>query len=287
MLLLEDLKCLDLLIKTRLQELQLGYSIGGGTVYENYNDFPDDPYAKLLAKAGLNSYERTILILALACYIKPEVLDALFARNERTNSNYTQLGGKTSQNTSAFLPTGETAVFLCGGHQLEARISFQKAFDADQPLYRYNLVHLQPVPDGEPPLSGRIVPTEECLQYIISGKEFKPTYNSNFPAQLLSTPLDWEDLVLPYDTHEALNELDAWLGHHHDLTNMPQISKKFKRGYRALFHGPSGTGKTLTASLLGKKYELDVYHIDLSMMVSKYIGETEKNLKSVFDIAEN
>ncbi|MFM7461119.1 MAG: ATP-binding protein, partial [Burkholderiales bacterium] len=60
-----------------------------------------------------------------------------------------------------------------------------------------------------------------------------------------------------------------------------------KRGYRSLFYGPPGTGKTLTATLIGKNAGVDVYRIDLSMVVSKFIGETEKNLASVFDQAEN
>ena len=54
-----------------------------------------------------------------------------------------------------------------------------------------------------------------------------------------------------------------------------------------MFYGTPGTGKTLTASLLGKKNKLDVYRVDLSQVVSKYIGETEKNLGSIFDVAEN
>ena len=53
-----------------------------------------------------------------------------------------------------------------------------------------------------------------------------------------------------------------------------------------LFHGPPGTGKTLTAGLLGKIAQKDVYRIDLSMVISKYIGETEKNLARLFDKAE-
>lgn len=60
-----------------------------------------------------------------------------------------------------------------------------------------------------------------------------------------------------------------------------------KAGYRTLFYGPPGTGKTLCATLIGKKNGMDVYRIDLSMIVSKYIGETEKNLANVFDQAEN
>jgi len=62
---------------------------------------------------------------------------------------------------------------------------------------------------------------------------------------------------------------------------------KIKPGFKVLFHGPSGTGKTMTASLLGKYTGRDVYRIDLSMVVSKYIGETEKNLSKLFDKAAN
>jgi SpoVK/Ycf46/Vps4 family AAA+-type ATPase len=64
------------------------------------------------------------------------------------------------------------------------------------------------------------------------------------------------------------------------------MGNRLKKGYRVLFHGPPGTGKTLTASLLGKYTGRDVYKIDLSMVVSKYIGETEKNLENLFAKAE-
>jgi SpoVK/Ycf46/Vps4 family AAA+-type ATPase len=65
------------------------------------------------------------------------------------------------------------------------------------------------------------------------------------------------------------------------------FKKSIKPGYRALFFGPPGTGKTLTASLLGKSMNMDVYRIELSSVVSKYIGETEKNLETIFQQAEN
>ena len=65
------------------------------------------------------------------------------------------------------------------------------------------------------------------------------------------------------------------------------MKKVLKPGFKALFHGLPGTGKTLTAMLIGKKTGLDIYRVDLSQMVSKYIGETEKNLAKVFDKAEH
>jgi len=66
-----------------------------------------------------------------------------------------------------------------------------------------------------------------------------------------------------------------------------EMKKQLKPGYKALFYGSSGTGKTLTAGLLGKLAKVDVYRVDLSMVISKYIGETEKNLEKVFAKAEN
>jgi SpoVK/Ycf46/Vps4 family AAA+-type ATPase len=65
------------------------------------------------------------------------------------------------------------------------------------------------------------------------------------------------------------------------------MAKKLRPGYRSLFYGPPGTGKTMTACLLGKATGQDVYKIDLSQVVSKYIGETEKNLGKVFDQAQS
>jgi SpoVK/Ycf46/Vps4 family AAA+-type ATPase len=62
---------------------------------------------------------------------------------------------------------------------------------------------------------------------------------------------------------------------------------KLRPGCRALFFGPPGTGKTLTATVLGKATGRQVYKVDLSMVVSKYIGETEKNLAGLFDRAEH
>lgn len=65
------------------------------------------------------------------------------------------------------------------------------------------------------------------------------------------------------------------------------MDKSLVPGYRSLFYGPSGTGKTFTATLLGREFNREVYKIDLSLVVSKYIGETEKNLEKIFIQAEN
>lgn len=78
-----------------------------------------------------------------------------------------------------------------------------------------------------------------------------------------------------------------WIKHQNKILIDWNLSKSVKGGYRALFYGSSGTGKTFSAGLIGKTTGKDVYKIDLSQVVSKWVGETEKNLAKIFDIAEN
>ncbi len=112
-------------------------------------------------------------------------------------------------------------------------------------------------------------------------------FSYNFPAQRMETQQEWDDLVLNAQTRQQVKELETWLEHGNTLLDDWGMRRKIKPGFRALFHGPSGTGKTLTASLLGKYTKREVYKIDLSMVVSKFIGETEKNLDNLFAKAEN
>src|SRR5262249_52070183 len=94
------------------------------------------------------------------------------------------------------------------------------------------------------------------------------------------------DLVLHPGTRKQLAEIQAFLAHGHTLMHEWNIAARVRPGHRALFHGPPGTGKTLTAALLGQSPRRDVYRVDLSLVVSKCIGETEKNLSRVFARAQ-
>lgn len=126
---------------------------------------------------------------------------------------------------------------------------------------------------------------DEYIEKFITGKILKPQLSSNFPAQLIETQLDWEDLVLNSNTLNQIKEIETWLKFNEILLHEWNMKTKIKPGFRVMFYGAPGTGKTLTASLLGKYTQRDVYRIDLSMVISKYIGETEKNLSSLFDKA--
>lgn len=107
-------------------------------------------------------------------------------------------------------------------------------------------------------------------------------------AQRIEPIATWEDLVLPESQRQTLHEIAAHVRQRAKVYETWGFAAKSTRGLgiSALFAGVSGTGKTMAAEVLGNELQLDLYHIDLSQVVSKYIGETEKNLRRVFDAAE-
>lgn len=244
-------------------------------------------YTGLLRHYNLAIEERLVLLLALVPHIRPQLLDVFFVKNGNVDRGFTEFGGVKGQAHGGFLPTGETALFLLGGDDLHRRFSLHYLFDPEHFFAQHGIIRLEPAQGSDPYLSGVLTLSREIIDFVTLGHARRPNFDRDFPAKLISTPMDWEDLVLEAHLYEQLDEIKAWMEHEHTIMNDWGLRKKLKPGYRALFFGAPGTGKTLTACLLGKHTSRDVYRIDLSMVVSKYIGETEKNLSRVFEQAEH
>ena len=107
-------------------------------------------------------------------------------------------------------------------------------------------------------------------------------------AAVLPCPYRWDDLVAPEDLHAALREITAQVSHRVQVYDEWGFGEKrpMGRGVTALFCGVSGTGKTMAAQVLAAELGVALFRIDLAGVVSKYIGETEKNLRVVFDEGE-
>jgi hypothetical protein len=107
-------------------------------------------------------------------------------------------------------------------------------------------------------------------------------------AEKLTPFHTWDDIVLPQDTARQLREIAAQVAHRAEVYERWGFARNARRGrgISALFSGASGVGKTMSAEVLANHLELDLYRIDLAGVVSKYIGETEKNLRRIFDAAE-
>jgi hypothetical protein len=107
-------------------------------------------------------------------------------------------------------------------------------------------------------------------------------------AQRIDPAASWDDLILPQAQKELLREVSLHVCQRSQVYDAWDFRSRGQRGLgiSALFAGASGTGKTMAAEVLANELQLDLYRIDLSMVVSKYIGETEKNLRQVFNAAE-
>jgi SpoVK/Ycf46/Vps4 family AAA+-type ATPase len=107
-------------------------------------------------------------------------------------------------------------------------------------------------------------------------------------AQRIEPAATWDDLVLPKVGLQVLRDVATQVHHRMTVYQSWGFATKGLRGLgiSALFSGASGTGKTMAAEVLASELRMDLYRIDLSAVVSKYIGETEKNLRRVFDAAE-
>ena len=245
---------------------------------------PPDPASalgQLLAETGMEAEARLVLALAVAPHVDSAVLDPFHVRNSAIDRIFSQFGGQP-QAGGAFVPTMETALFLLAGTDTAARIAAMRLFDPDHPLRHQAGLRLGL--GGTAQGAALDLPVHRIFA-LCDGAPPRPDFASDFPARRLTTRLGWDDLVVPRGLRDQLEHLLAWQGGRRVILDDWGLGRHIGPGFKALFHGPPGTGKTLTASLLGQRTGLDVYRVDLSMVVSKYIGETEKNLGMVFDMA--
>jgi hypothetical protein len=232
-------------------------------------------YAGFVQRHQLSFVERLALVLALVPHLRPHLLDACFARDPTTDRRLAEL-----------VPTGETLAFLVGGADLALRFSVRLLFDPRHLFARHDVFKLA-AGDEVTPMKAPLRISEELLCLFTTGEPRRIGRGPGFPAHRIETRLGWDDVVLHPGTRKHLEEIQTWIEHGATLMEEWGMASKLRPGYRSLFYGPPGTGKTMTACLLGRSTGRDVYKVDISLVVSKYLGETEKNLARVFDQAEH
>lgn len=243
----------------------------------------EEALCSLFLNTGLSIREKLIFLLSISPYYIPGYLNSIAMEQGHQNL----LALSRSQINGNFIPTVETAVFILAGKHLPERNRCLKLFVDQAPLIKEGIIELPAASQNDPFTSLRLLPAENTLRTLLTGESNSPEFSKDFPATLLETDYQWEDLILPYDTSVQIKEVKEWVEFEKLIKNSDRQQAKFKFGCKSLFHGPPGTGKTLAATLLGKHTGKKVYRIDLSAIVSKYIGETEKNLSRVFDRASN
>lgn len=227
---------------------------------------------------------RLILVLSMAPLLSPQILDIL-SFPDAMGREFTEYGRFKEPAHQGFIPTVQTALFLLAGNDLDLRIRLSRLFRPGSSLIDKGVLSLKKPAGGGSFVQHQIAITDSWLHFITTGETMLPDFSQDFPARQVNTKMGWEDLVLHASTLHQVDELKNWLVYREAVGADPVLGKRVQPGYRALFYGPPGTGKTLTVALLGKEAGLPVFRVDLSLLVSKYIGETEKNLSRLFSEA--
>lgn len=264
------LEMLDALIAVRVEERrggQLGIEGAGEGLPDRCRFEGVGPLAEVVATAGLTTAEAVVLLAAVAPYV-----------DERYAVRYAAL----TDRPGVVGLTGEVARTLAA-RSFAGRLDANVLLSPQGRLRAHGLLHLDPPGD----LAGTLRPDPALVAWLTGQPPPETEVSADFPARLLTTVHTLDDVVLPPGARRRIADLedrialrstvvDDWgFAEHHDNA----------AGLIALFHGPPGTGKTMTAAALAASARLPAYLVDLSALVSKYVGETEKSLSKVFDRA--
>jgi hypothetical protein len=268
------LESLDAVIQLRLEERQGGVIHRPLAVDAEDEGIPElerydgvGPLAAAIAMAGLSAAEALVLVAAIAPHVDERFLAAYGLLTDRAGVN---------------------GLTVDVARTLMAR-TFTGRLDATAMLSEHGALRatglLSIVPTGEPEV---LTLEPGFIAWVLGTPPPRPQATPGFPARPLTTVHTLEDVVLPARARARLADLERRLSHRERVT----VDWGFARhhdnagGLVALFHGPPGTGKTMTAAAVAASAGLPAYVVDLSALVSKYIGETEKALAAVFERAE-
>ncbi len=281
----KEFQNLDALFETRI--------LDANTTEEIFNEWEtipagDGPFSHMVRNLKISHIEKVLLLLALESHYYPIVVADRLARiKEKHKSLIASFAYYKDPFSHGYYPTLQTVLFLCAGKNTAGWRNAEQEILHHGKLFKEQIILLR-----DPDERGRICNrlnylldlAPEYVEYFLHGQKPRPDFGRAFPAKWVTTKMDWDHLVLNKLTIGEINDVMDWVAHGQDV--LTRSKNTVNRSFPCLFYGPPGTGKSFTAKLIGKHYGKDVFRIDLSMIVSKYIGETEKNLAHLFDRAE-
>jgi hypothetical protein len=268
------LEMLDALISVRIEERRGGPDGRALGIDHEGEGLPSldrfdgvGPLAEVIALAGLSPAEAMVLVAAIAPYA-----------DERFAVRY----GALTDRPGVVGLTGEIARSLVA-RSFRGRLDATVMLSPHGRLRSQGLVSLDPADD----MAGWLRPDPALVAWLLGLPPIVPTATPEFPARPLTTVHTLGEVVLPAAARSRVDDLAARITHHDIVIDEWGFGTHHDNvtGLIALLHGPPGTGKTMTAAALAGSAGLPAYLVDLSALVSKYIGETEKALAKVFDRA--
>src|SRR5690606_31429100 len=143
-----------------------------------------------IIKNNLNHDEATLLLTGLIPHIKPDLfnraIESKLPDGQRSSIDFPQIGGVRGKNSRFFLPTGETALFLIAGDNLERRLQVQQLFGAEHIFWEKKIIWLEDMQNGEPTMHGRLIMSPDYVDLLTYGVHKSPQFSISFPAKKIA-----------------------------------------------------------------------------------------------------
>lgn len=238
-------------------------------------------YGSLLSEHSITDTDRVLLNLALATSFAPEILTPL-AQAAADKTWAAHVGGFFRQGDAQFYPTVRTAVFLLSGLDVETRSYYSSYFHSKRHVFSSSLVLTAPRQENSIFLNHEIIFNDQFLASILHGEPPRLDGEHGFPARRSKRTHTLAEVVLAEKTKLEIEKLRRFTRHMKKIWEI-NTHNRYRNNFICIFSGEPGTGKSHTAEAVGNEFNLPVYKVNFAQMVSKYIGETEKNLEKVFD----
>ena len=282
-----ELTWLQNLIQQRMEQLKTG-ELEADVELLPAGELSQGVYGEFVKDHNLTEADRLLIILCFAAQFSPQILDAFIHQRPDNKKTIREIGGVYSRENGQFIPTLQTALFLLSGGDPALSASYYHYFQNNHFLFREQIIAMESLSQHIDYVAGYIIKLEKTyFDYFLIGKKPRLDGSASFPATLLETDKKFDDLILPETTRVQLESLMNFIRVRKELFDQEGVSGKIRPGFTTLLYGRPGTGKTMTVSVIGKHLGVDVYTVNLSRVVSKYIGETEKNLEKIFERLEH
>lgn len=255
-------------------------------------DYPENTSLRDLLNQYPDPRARLVIAMSLAAVI-PNHCFIPFIRNIHNLELRMLFGGDFHPFQSRFVPTFKTALFVWAGMDSHLQADFLANFSLNHPIFKKGIVEafqMQSLPSAGFTNSEWVNQafrlSDHYLRYFMGSNLPLPEDHQDLPLTKLETALSYEDLVLPTYTMQELEDILKYAQNYQKMRQDQTLGAAFQAGYIALLYGEPGTGKTLIATTIGKKAGLATYQLNLAEVVSKYIGETAKNINKVFEELE-
>ncbi|OHX64616.1 ATP-binding protein [Flammeovirga pacifica] len=249
------------------------------------DSFLDDSYEthfqKLAKQYRFSKDDLTFLLFAYAWEYHHLTFSSFFKYVDKLDV-LVQYQGVFEENNTRFIPTLKTFLELFYPQNKEEMLMY--FMSSHHPLFRYGILAYQNKEDKLTAVVHQIVRvSEQYAHHLNGGDPPRLDQGERFPAQLMTPKMLLKHIVLPQKTRTELEALQQWLRVRKKWNELPIIvRKKINKSQLYVFTGAPGTGKSLTASAIGLEYKMPTYRLDLSRVISKYVGEFEKEMEKIF-----